>query len=274
MNIPDTVIFSTTISITTFFLGFIIRERILIYSNNKKVKNSDGYIKWNLNSILESIPKQIKGYRDLLHNIRTEDYRNWYVEPKLRPKVIKEKEELIHNLIFNRKKGKTKLKDSIFNNIITYSNLIDLMLNETYIMFDKLNNEILSYEIKLDNIGVKLYQKIMEINSKTKNDFTEKRILSIYDEFCKIEVKKRSLVHSELTAKIENLIVTENYSEMLNYLNLTSEYQKDFEYYKATLNQFLNKTLEYQQTLENTYKILYENINQYNNLEFKSNWRN
>ena len=140
-------------------------------------------------------------------------------------------------------------------------------------MFDKLNDEILSYEIKLDNTGTKLYQKIMEVNSKTEKDLTEKKILSIYDEFEEIEVKKRSLVHQELTSKIENLIVNENYSKILDYLKLTSEYQKDFEYYKATLEHFFNKTIEYQKSLEISFEILSKSINQYECIQFKSNWR-
>ncbi|CAM1345513.1 hypothetical protein [Tenacibaculum amylolyticum] len=274
MNIPDTVLFSTSISITTFFLGFIIRERILIYTKNNKLKSSNGFIKWQFKNLLESIPKQAKSYNELAYNIKTEDYRNWYIEPKLKPKIILEKEELIHTILFERKKGSFKLKDEIFNNIITHSNLVDLILKETNTMFNKLNQETLSYEIKLDSTGVRLYQKIMEINSKIERDLIEKKILSIYDKFGEIKIKKRSLVLQELSSKIENLIISENYSKIQDYLKFTSEYQKDFEYYSTTLQQFYNKTIEYQKSLEFSLKILSENINEYNNLNFKNSWRN
>ncbi|MCW3805873.1 hypothetical protein [Plebeiibacterium marinum] len=272
MNIPDTVIFTTSISIMTFFLGFIIREWIILYSNNNRIRNSNGYIQWNLNRLIESLPKQIDGYIRLVNNIKEEDYRNWYIEPSLKPEIVIQNEELLHKLIFNRKKGNKKDKNRIFNNIVSQCLIVKSILDETNKMFEKINNEILTYEVKLDDTGIKLYQKIMDSNSKSEPNLMDNEVFKIYDDFCRIKIKKRSIVHSELTNKIESLLLNENYPNLIEYLELTSMYQKDFEYYDITLKQFQVKVLEYEIALKASANTLNQNILDYNKMKFRSDW--
>ncbi len=269
MHITDNVIFSTSISIITFFLGFIIHETILLYSRNKKLQQSEKHIKLLFKNLIKFLPLQLESYKKLLDNIEKEEYRNWFVTPHLRLENILQKEELIFTLIVNRKKGQNN--ELIFSNLINQCYLIHLVINETNKIFEETNQLILNYENKLDNTGVRLYQKIMEIKNKNIKSVTDKKILSIYDNFVRTKITPRQEIHKGLIQKIENLALENNENTLLEYLDLTSVFNKDYLYYQETRNQLRSKIKEYYKDLEQSYEKLIEDFDKYKKLKWKSN---
>lgn len=274
MNISDSVLLSTSISISTFFLGFIIKERISIYSKNKNIKDSDGYIKWCIKNTIDSLPKQTEGFQSLRSSIKNEEYRNWFINPELNPQRIIDKQELLHKVIFERKQGKYNKKNNIYNGLIANHFLLTSIIEESNLMFHRLNNEILNYESLLDDTGVKFYQKIMQIHTNINPDDIEKEILLIYNNFGERKTQKRSEIYVDLIQKIESFLIDQKYGKTQEYLEITSIYSKNYMYYITTLEKFYYKIEEYQQNLESLYcdlKGYYEN---YINLQYKWNIKN
>ena len=194
--------------------------------------------------------------------IKSEGYRNWFVESSLEPKIIIERQEIIHTILYYRKKCKTDEREKIFYSIISNCRLIDLIITETEKLFEKMNKEILEYESKLDNVVVLIYQKIVGLQIKGDINNTEKFIIETYNNF-NPAVLKRSLLN-------DNLIKTK-YEHLLDFVELTSQYQKDFKFYKNSLDQFNLKIVEYRNNLDSVHQDLTLAIDNYKNLEYKSN---
>ena len=202
--------------------------------------------------------------------IKSEGYRNWFVEPSLEPKIIIERQETIHTILYYRKKHKTEEPEKLFYPIISNCRLIDLIVAETEKLFEKMNKEILEYESKLDNIGVLIHQKIVGLQIKGDVNDTEKFIIETYNNF-NPAVPKRSLLNDNVIKSIEDNLIKTKYEHLLDFVELTSQYQKDFKFYKNSLDQFDLKIVEYRENLNSVYQDLTLVIDNYNNLKYKSN---
>lgn len=270
-NIPYSVIFTTSVSITTFLLGFLIREWILIYSKNKKLKNTDGFIIWQLENIIRALNNQINGFKDLSNYIISEEYRNRFIEPSLNTDILIEKQEIIHSLIFERKKGKYHKKDEIFNTIISSCHLIKLLIKDSDIQFEQLENKILNYENRLNDIGVSIYTKILELEKKSNKNELEKKMVKMFYELNDGSKRKLSKIHREFIVPVENLLIENNYERMIEFVKLTAVYNKEFEFFITTLKHYDEKAFEYTYTLIEVQKQLKNKVCDYKKLKFKSN---
>lgn len=273
MNISDNVIFSTTTTITIFILGFVIREWVLSYSKNKELAHTNKYIEWQLKTLKESLKKQIEGYESLLTNIPNEEYRNLTKIPSLKPEIIINKDETLHRILFKRKKGKQRNKETLYYSLTDLCHLINAININSDLEFDKLNNQVLQLEMKLDKIGTDLFQEITFINTKKNKDVTEKKIIIIHNNFKKAKERNRNIIYSELTNKIENIIIEDSYKNISKILPLTSNYYKEYIYYQETLTQFYSKFLEYKLELLIAHKELNYLIKNYTEMKLKGNLR-
>lgn len=270
MNVPISVIFSTI----TFILGFVIREWILIHKKNKNIINQNAYIQWHFDNIIKELPNQINGLSILIKSIIKEEYRNWNIEPKLKPSIVLEKQEILHNLVIDRKKGKLNEKKLIYNKLVGTCYLLEILLEECSKEFNKQNERIFHYENLLEDRSVKLYQQIIKLESKDNLGEIELKIKKLYESYSSIKIKSRKSVYTKLVGPLENMLIDSNHLEAENYIAHTSMYYKDYLFYIKTLEQFANKISEYRDNLIKIHNDLNEYCEKYRNMKFKNNWIN
>ncbi len=268
MNIPDSVLFSTFVTISIFFLGFFIKERLQIYSDNKKLKNAADYLTTCLSKILSSLSDQME---EMKPNLNTADtgLSPYFISPYLDPKNILDREETFYKIIFDRKKGTDEEKNKIFNTVIINCNALSSVVNDLNKMYDDLTNRRYDHCMKIDSIGHEIFLKITEIDLKLEKKPAEDKIILYYD---KIKSKNRKEYFKQIQ-NLENYIIETKASELSSLLILISSYIKEFLHYEYSLNNFNNKIINYKQHLVEINIQLKEGLGNFNQLEFKHHFR-